>query len=135
MKARLQRALCLLMVLTSVTFPETAQPDPVIPKTSALTISPAKLDFGPQPVGTTSQPKTATLANTGTALVTIRDILPSGIDFSQTNTCQGDLAPGANCTIEVRFTPATTGPRFGSVMILDSDPGSPHTLVLGGTGQ
>jgi len=95
----------------------------------------ARLHHGTQPVGTTSQPKTAILANTGTSSVTIRDILSSGIDFSQTNTCQGNLSPGTNCVIEVRFAPAITGPRFGSVMILDSDPGSLHTLDLSGTGQ
>jgi len=134
-KAGFYQSLFLFVVLASGVTRGTAQSDPVIPKNSALIMSPAKLDFGTQPVGTTSQPKTATLANTGTSTVTIRDVLPSGIDFAQTNTCRGDLAPGANCAIEVRFTPAITGPRFGSVMILDSDPGSPHTLDLSGTGQ
>ena len=134
MNACLPGALLIFLLVGASATPETAEVAASI-RATTVTISPEKLDFGSQPVGTTSQPKTATLANTGSSLLTIRDILPAGIDFAQTNTCQGGVAPSANCTIEVRFTPATTGPRLGTIMITDTDPGSPHMLMLSGTGQ
>jgi hypothetical protein len=98
-------------------------------------ITPESLDFGTQPVGSLAPPKTATLANNGPKSLTITDIVTSGIDFAQTNTCGQSLAPGANCTIQVTFKPAITGPRIATVQILDSDTASPQSIVLNGTGQ
>jgi Transmembrane protein 131-like N-terminal len=98
-------------------------------------ITPGSLDFGSQPVGALTAPKTATLANNGPKSLTITDIVTSGIDFAQTNTCGQSLAPGANCTIQITFKPAITGPRIATVQILDSDPASPQSIVLNGTGQ
>ncbi|MGA9039431.1 MAG: choice-of-anchor D domain-containing protein [Terriglobales bacterium] len=98
-------------------------------------ISPESLDFGAQPVGILAPPKTATLSNTGTTALTITDIVTSGIDFAQTNTCGPSLAPGATCSIQITFKPAVTGPRMATLQILDSDPASPQSIVLSGTGQ
>jgi hypothetical protein len=98
-------------------------------------IEPAKIDFGMQAVGTPSRPRTATLTNVSNASVTIRDITASGIDFAETDNCQGSLAPGSNCAIQVTFTPAVTGPRMGTIIITDSEPTSPRFLVLTGTGE
>lgn len=100
-----------------------------------VAIAPGKLDFGFQSVGEPSQPKTATLTNTGPRMLVIRDVTVSGIDFTETDTCQGSLAPGASCTIAVTFKPAITGPRLGAIIITDSDVASPHMLVLSGEGQ
>jgi hypothetical protein len=93
------------------------------------------MDFGTQAVGTTTSAKTATLANTGTSILTITDIVTSGIDFAQTNTCGPNLAPGATCAIQITFKPAITGPRIATLQILDSDPASPQSIVLAGTGR
>jgi hypothetical protein len=103
--------------------------------TGFVAITPSKLDFGSQSVGTPSQPKTATLTNTGPSVLTIRDLTVSGIDFTETDTCQGTLAPGASCTIGVTFKPAINGPRLGAIIITDSDVASPHMLVLSGEGH
>ncbi len=109
--------------------------DPVQGPTSGpLELTPSKVDFGSQPVGTKSQPKIATLANHSNQNVSIRDVVASGIDFLETDTCQGALAAGAHCTIDVTFTPAITGPRLGTVLITTDSP-SPTFLVLTGTGE
>ena len=109
--------------------------DPVQRPTSGpLEVTPAKIDFGSQPAGTTSPARTATLTNRTNQNVSIRDIAASGIDFSETHTCQGTLAAGAHCTIDVTFTPAITGPRLGTVLITTDSP-SPLFLVLTGTGE
>jgi hypothetical protein len=102
---------------------------------SFVRITPEQIDFGSQPVGVAGQPKSATLTNTGNSRLTISDITVSGIDFTETNTCPSTLAAGAECTIEVTFKPAINEARFGTVIISDSDPGSPHMLLLSGTGQ
>lgn len=98
-------------------------------------ITPAQLDFGPQPVGKASSPRTVTLTNAGTTPLTITDIIPSGIDFGETHNCGASLPPGGDCTIEITFTPATTGLRLGTLVILDSVPGSPSRVALTGTGE
>jgi len=109
--------------------------DPVQrPTTGPLDITPTKIDFGSQPAGTTSPARTATLANHSNQNVNIRDVAASGIDFLETDTCQGTLAAGAHCTIDVTFTPAVTGLRLGTVLITTDSP-SPIFLVLMGSGE
>ncbi|MGA8153469.1 MAG: choice-of-anchor D domain-containing protein [Terriglobales bacterium] len=109
--------------------------DPVQgPSSSPLELSPAKIDFGTWPAGARSQPRTATLTNQSNHSVSIRDIVASGIDFSETDTCQGTLAAGAHCTIDVTFAPAITGLRLGAVLVTTDSPGSLF-LVLTGTGE
>jgi len=101
---------------------------------SVIQASPERLDFSPQPVGSGSQPKTVTLTNSANANVTILDITASGIDFTQTNTCQRSLAPGANCRVAVTFKPVVTGVRIGVLVVSDSTT-SPRFVVLTGTGE
>jgi Abnormal spindle-like microcephaly-assoc'd, ASPM-SPD-2-Hydin len=115
--------------------PEIVQATPPAGPPSAVIISPAGLTFGTLPVGTTSPSKVATLANRGTETVTISDVLTSGIDFSQANNCRAILAAGASCTIAVTFKPVISGPRIGTLNVLDSDGGSPHMIVLSGSGN
>jgi len=116
-----------------------AQNDPKVslpqPSPGVVQLAPGKLDFGIQPVGVASQSKSATLINTGKTRLTISDISASGIDFTQKNTCPSVLAAGQECAITVVFKPAINEPRFGTVIISDSDPSGPHMLLLSGTGQ
>jgi hypothetical protein len=91
------------------------------------------LTFGPQAVGTTSPPQTSTLLGAGSQPLSITSIVASG-DFAQTNTCGSAVPSGTSCTIRVTFTPTATGPRKGAVTITDDAAGSPHQLLLSGTG-
>jgi len=111
---------------------------PVLPQVagqSQLTIAPTTLNFDSQAVGTTGQPKTATVSNPGSAEVSIERIIASGIDFDQTNDCGTTLAAGAHCTIQVTFKPAITGPRLGNLTILVSAAPKPYMIALNGTGD
>src|SRR6267378_2515586 len=56
---------------------------------TAATLALDIFDFAPQALATASQPNTATLTNTSNSTVRIRDILASGIDFTETDTCMG----------------------------------------------
>ncbi len=99
-----------------------------------VNLSPQSLTFASQDVNTSSAAQTVTLTNTGTATLAISNIAVSG-DFSQSNTCGSSVLAGAKCTFSVTFTPTAAGTRAGSISISDNAPGSPHTIVLSGTGE
>jgi hypothetical protein len=63
----------------------------------------------------------------------IGSILVSG-NFSQTNNCGITVSVGANCAIQVQFTPTATGVLTGNVSISDNAAGSPQVISLSGTG-
>lgn len=128
-------AVCILLVFAATAQDDATKASLYDKAPSVVRLIPDKIDFGSQPVGVAGEPKSATLTNTGNSRLTISDITVSGIDFTQANTCPSNLAAGAECIIEVTFKPAINEPRFGTVMISDSDSGSPHMLLLSGTGQ
>jgi hypothetical protein len=104
---------------------------------SAVSLSASSLTFGSQSVGTTSTAQTVTLSNTGSAALSISSVAIAGTnagDFAQTNTCGSSLAAGANCTIEVMFTPSVAGAEAATLSITDNASGSPQTVPLSGTG-
>jgi chitodextrinase len=101
-----------------------------------VSLSPNTINFGNVPTGTTSSAVPVTLSNVGSAPLTINSIAISGGnvgDFAQTNNCGTSLAPGS-CTINVTFTPLTTGSRTSVLVVSDNAAGSPHTVSLSGTG-
>jgi hypothetical protein len=92
------------------------------------------LSFGGQLVTTTSSPaKMITLKNNGNVTLNIMSIASSG-DFAETNTCGATLAATMSCSINVTFTPTTTGARSGAITVTDDANGSPQSLPLTGTG-
>lgn len=124
---------CALLLLAAGNYFLNAQ-TPVA--TQTLKLDPAKVDFGSVAVGSHSQAETVTLTNTMSTPLPIASIMASGIDFTQTNNCDTQLAPGAQCAMQITFQPAISGPRIGTVIIsTTSDPASPHLLVLNGIGQ
>lgn len=102
--------------------------------TSTLVLSPTSLTFPTQSVGVASAPLAITATNTGTTVITISSIVASGA-FSETNNCQVPLQPATNCTINVVFTPTTTGAAAGALTITDNAPFSPQIVQLSGNGS
>lgn len=98
-----------------------------------LSLSSDRLEFGEQRVGNTSAARTVTITNSSSSSIGIGAISADG-DFAQTNTCPPDLAAGSSCEIAVTFTPTQTAGRSGTLSISSSAPGSPHTVLLIGTG-
>jgi hypothetical protein len=98
-----------------------------------VSLKPSSLTFAVQLLKTTSSPQDGTLTNTGSLDVTISNISTSG-PFSQTNNCPSDLPAGANCKIEVAFTPTAKGPASGTLSVTDNAKGSPQTVALSGIG-
>ena len=101
-----------------------------------LKISPGTLNFGSVKVGTTSNPKTVTLMNTGTVAIpiTFRLMGANPGDYGQTNTCGASLAGGATCTASVTFSPTQTGTRTAGFAILDGVGGGTQQVKLTGNG-
>jgi len=99
-----------------------------------IALSPASLTFSSQSVDTTSDAHRVTITNNGGAPVTIVSVSATG-DFAQTNTCTDPLAAsGGSCTVSVTFAPTSAGTRTGTLSVVDDAPGSPHSIVLDGTG-
>jgi len=107
-----------------------------------VTFSPNPVpSFGNQRVGSTSAVQTLMLTNTGTDVLHITTVLLTGAnpgDFAIATgtTCTNGLAVATNgsCTINVTFTPTTTGARSANVSLTDDAPGSPQTDALTGNG-
>ena len=97
------------------------------------TATPASLSFGNQAVSTMSAAKVVTLKNNLPSSLSVSSIAVSG-DFAQTNNCGTSLAASGNCTIDVTFTPTTTGSRTGTLTVTDGASNSPQTVSLTGTG-
>ena len=139
MKGRMQITLagsaCVAVLVGVSLFGDAVRATPQSQSAPVLKVEPAALTFPPQATGTASQPLTITLTNGGSAALQVSDILTSGIDFAETNTCDGNLAAGAICSIAVTCTPAISGPRLGTISIMTSDPSSPRLIALSGTGQ
>jgi trimeric autotransporter adhesin len=110
----------------------------IVLEPDTLTLSATSLNFGPpQLIGTMSGAQSEMLTNTGSSEVVISNIALTGTnaaDFSQSNKCGSSLAAGANCTINVTFTPSQPGPRSASITITDNTTGSPQSVALTGTG-
>ncbi|PYV23067.1 MAG: hypothetical protein DMG24_14955 [Acidobacteria bacterium] len=110
--------------------------------TPAVTLTSSSLSFSNQTIGVTSAAQTVALKNIGSASLTISSISVTGSDngdfaLAISGTCPvggGSLSVGANCTIDVTFTPTTTGSRAASVSIVDNAVGSPHVVSLSGLG-
>ena len=122
--------------------------DPSSPQRVALTgigiqtvpnvsLSAPSLSFSPQTVGTTSAAQSVTLSVPGSVGLTIGSIAVTGAnsgDFHESDNCGSNVAAGAQCSINVSFTPTAVGSRVGAVTITDNAAGSPETVSLSGSG-
>src|SRR5205823_703136 len=106
--------------------------------TNSVMLSPAFLNFGFQPPGTSSPPKTVTLSTTGTGTVTINSVAIAagfnGDEFTQTNNCPTSMPAGSSCTISVTFAPTRSNPANATLTVNDSAARSPQVVGLTGTG-
>jgi hypothetical protein len=102
-------------------------------------VSPTELNFGGTKVGSTSPAARVSLTNVGSTSFTVTAISVEGkdlADFTESNNCAGkQIAPGANCTLMVRFRPQQRGPLNADVTVRDSGNYSAQVVGLIGTGQ
>ncbi len=103
----------------------------------ALKSSASALNFGNLLIGATGTPVSLTLTNLGTAAISITSISYSNPEFGQylpTSTC-GTSIPGlSSCQVFSVFTPNAPGTQSATLSVSDSDPSSPTTVSLSGSG-
>ena len=102
-----------------------------------VSVSPASIDLGRQPVGS-SNPETqqlVTVTNTGLDPVDLAGFtLSSGFAMGSQTCSVSALAPGASCTVGVYATPATVGTESGHLTIADDAIGAPQNVSLSAVG-
>lgn len=100
---------------------------------SPVAFYPAVLKFPPQPVGTTSSPKTVKFSNVGPIAINISKVAVVGY-FAGTNDCPARLEVGTSCKVTITFTPGFQGLTGGSVVVTDDALGITQTSSLVGRG-
>lgn len=107
-----------------------------IAATPGFSVSPGSLPFGSQVVGSTSTTRSVVVTNHGNAPLRLSQIGTTG-DFARTGgTCgtTAGLAPGASCSVAVKFAPTRAGSRTGALSFTDNASSSPQHVALSGTG-
>jgi uncharacterized protein YbdZ (MbtH family) len=114
-------------------------------------LKPNPVDFGKQPVKTTSKEKIVTLTNTGKADLTFKKVSfqitgSNSGDFKVTTdpadisvappiyNCGGTLKPKAKCQIKLTFTPTAAGDKKATLEVTSNAKSSPDKVNLTGTG-
>ncbi len=111
-----------------------------IATTADIQLSQTAVIFDAQTVATQSPSQIVYYYNQGNTTVTISTFALGGAnpgDFSTTSsgcTAGGQVGALSYCTFRLTFTPAAAGARSATLTITDSDPGSPRTITLSGTG-
>jgi len=100
-----------------------------------LAVSTGSLSFGNVTVNT-STAQSLTLTSTGTAPVTVNSATVSGTSFAVVGTLPVTLAPTQSITLQVQFSPTSTGRSSEQLLISsNSSAGSPTAVSLSGTGN
>ena len=103
-----------------------------------IALSQTALTFPAQPQSSTSSPQIVYVTNQGDTSVT--SLAPTlggtnGTDYQLTNGCPATLGARAVCSLTIKLSPSATatGTRTASIVVTDSDPGSPRTITLTGS--
>ena len=102
-----------------------------------FSVSPTSLDFGTQPVGTISAPRSVTITNASSVPEAL-SVLMNGenwTDYRTDNVCPRVLDAGASCTIGIEFMPSVKAAEAGIFVIsMDSPQQAQANLVGTGSG-
>ena len=99
-----------------------------------LAATPSTAAFGSVVTGSNNS-QTISLANNGTATLTISSAAVTGAGFSTTGlTVPLSIAPGKTSTFNAVFGPSAAGSVSGSITLASNAPNSPLTISLSGTG-
>ncbi len=111
-----------------------------IPTSPVFDISPASKDFGDIGTGQQSTAQTFTISNTGVGSLTI-DPAPSLVgtnasefSISDANVYPKTLTGGQSCTLNVTFSPNSTGSKSATLRVVDNLSKTTHDIPLTGNG-
>jgi len=100
---------------------------------STVQISPLELDYPPIPVGS-SFPMTLTLTNTSATPATIAGVSLSLGDYTEQDTCQGQVPGNGTCVMNVSFAPTQLGARNAQMSVTFGGSVISQVLTLTGSG-
>ena len=110
----------------------------VTPLVPVAQVSASALTFAAQPQSTVSPSDAVTITDGGLKALTLAGVAlagPAADDFLLGSTCGTTLAPGASCTIAVRFIPSAGASRTATLTVTTDDPARPEVVVaLSGQG-
>ena len=136
-KAAVLATACIALALWSSSCGGGGGSTPIPVSTAGFSVTPTAISYGNQAVNTASPAQSATLVNVGNAALSISNIQVTGAnagDYSLAQNCGSSLAPTAQCTLSLTFTPSAAGARSASVVFTDNAAGSPQTVSMTGTG-
>jgi probable HAF family extracellular repeat protein len=96
-----------------------------------VVVGPAALTFAAVTVGATSPTKTVTVGNAGTSPIALGTITASTNFSIESNSCGTSLAPAAQCTVAVAYTPETAGMVTGAMTVPSG--GVSYSVALSGS--
>lgn len=108
--------------------------------TKSISVSPSPVNFGPQPLNTSSVEKQVTITNSASSTRSISGYAYLDCSVTEFDITSGDgpftLSPGQSKTLLVQFTPSQCGPR-SAILHIDHDAtnqSSPTNITLDGSG-
>lgn len=92
------------------------------------------IDFGDQPAGTVSGPRSVTVTNTGPNTLLVSAATVTGLDSDLFITTSDDCTNvvGQSCSIQLRFVPAAQGAAVAGLTVVSDAANSPNTASLTG---
>jgi len=103
-------------------------------KTPQATFSPSSVDFGTQDIGTTSNPLSVTLSNTGNADLIVSGGSSSPSQFAVAGLTSMTIAPGKQTTYNVTFSP-TDAQAYSGTLTLSTNSSAAVPVTLAGRGR
>jgi hypothetical protein len=109
-----------------------------VPAAPIAVVRPSQIVFtSNEVVGATSLAQEVFVSNTGSAPLGFTHQISIGGanagDFIESDNCGVTLAPGAHCTVNVKFSPQSAGSKIARLIVTDNDPTSPQTVALSGS--
>jgi len=103
-----------------------------------LTLTPAFINFGEQPLDLSTPPEMITIMNIGIGDLMLKLLELTGPHRDDymilADGCSGAvLATDETCQVELDFAPQAAGIRKAALTVLSNDPGGPHAVELLGT--
>ena len=100
----------------------------------AIEVTPTEIDFSAVKCGAADAKKTITIKNTGTRATTYSVELPSGSVFELASPATGELAPGAETTIDVLAKINAAGDNAAELVVSTPSRFTPVKVTAKGTG-
>jgi Transmembrane protein 131-like N-terminal/Abnormal spindle-like microcephaly-assoc'd, ASPM-SPD-2-Hydin len=102
--------------------------------TPQAAISPSSLDFGNQDIGTTSNPLSVTLANTGSSDLVVSGVSPSPSQFVVAGLNAATIGPGKQTAYTITFSP-TAAQAYAGALSFTTNSAATATVSLAGNGR